>query len=128
MVLKFKGCISTIRLLPGSSLQGTFLGIFLIIIKFNCAYLRPPIPRNLIASTRESISVKFVDNLSLGVHVDLPVDFVQDEMKREMQLNFHESISFGSTGGFHLPKLIVHQQKEDFRHALQRVQDLGLPS
>ena len=82
MVLKFKGCISTIRLLPGSSLQGTFLGVFLIIIKFNFAYLRPPIPRNFIATTRESISVKFVDNLSLGVHNDLSVDLVQDEMKR----------------------------------------------
>ena len=52
MVLKYKGSVSTLRFLPGSSPQGTFLGVFLFIIKFNGACLRPSIPRNLIPGTR----------------------------------------------------------------------------
>ena len=39
MVLSYKGATSSPRSLPGSSPQGTFLGIFLFIVKFNGAAL-----------------------------------------------------------------------------------------
>ena len=44
-MLKFRGILSSIRLLPGSSPQGTVLGVILFIIYFNGAALRPSIPR-----------------------------------------------------------------------------------
>ena len=94
MVLKFKGCVSTSRLLPGSSPQGTFLGVFLFIIKFNGACLRPPIPRNQLEKPKhnrpKSISLKFVDDLSVGVKVDLSKDIVNETSVRPLPLNRHE--------------------------------------
>ena len=45
MIISFNGVSSSSRSLPGSSPQGAFLGIFLFIVKFNGASLRPAIPR-----------------------------------------------------------------------------------
>ena len=47
MTLKFRGKESNRYFLPSSSPQGTFLGIFVFIVVFNGAFLRPPIPRSL---------------------------------------------------------------------------------
>ena len=94
MVLKFKGCVSTSRLLPGSSPQGTFLGVFLFIIKFNGVCLRPPIPRNQLKKPKhnrpKSISLKFVDDLSVGVKVDLSKDIVNETSVRPLPLIRHK--------------------------------------
>ena len=62
---------------------GNFSRGFLVHFLFKGACLRPSISYNLISGTRDSISVKFVDDISLGVHVDLSTDLVQDVMKRE---------------------------------------------
>jgi hypothetical protein len=45
MMLKYRGVFSSLRFLPGSSPQGTVLGVILFIIYFNGAALRPGIPR-----------------------------------------------------------------------------------
>ena len=45
MILSYKGLSSSFIPLPGSSPQGAFLGIFLFIVKFNAASLRPAISR-----------------------------------------------------------------------------------
>ena len=45
MMMKFRGVLSSLRLLPCSSYQGTVLGVILFIIYFNGAALRPQIPR-----------------------------------------------------------------------------------
>jgi hypothetical protein len=45
MLLKFRGVLSALRDLPGSSPQGTVLGVILFIIIFNGAALCPVITR-----------------------------------------------------------------------------------
>ena len=84
MAMKFRGILSVLRALPGSSPQGTVLGVILFIIYFNGAALRPMIPRPTwpIFSKRrndpEAISMKFIDDLSVAVKVDLKKDLVED--------------------------------------------------
>ena len=83
-MLKFRGILSSIRLLPGSSPQGTVLGVILFIIYFNGAALRPSIPRpswpffakNAGGNDPDAITVKFVDDLSIAAKVSLKKDLV----------------------------------------------------
>ena len=53
--------LSAPRNLPGSSPQGAFLGIFLFIIEYNGASLRPRIPRQII-DCKKKLSKWLVDN------------------------------------------------------------------
>ena len=77
MVLKFRGILSVLRSLPGSSPQGTVLGVILFIIIFNGACLRPNIPRPswpIFSKGRNdppSLTMKFVDDLSIAAKVNL---------------------------------------------------------
>ena len=61
MFLTFNGAISSKKMLPGGGPQGASLGGIIFIVKFNGAFLRPPIPRNLLDPVRKSKSksVKF---------------------------------------------------------------------
>ena len=83
------------HLLPGSSPQGTVLGVILFIIYFNGAALRPAIPRPTwpIFSRRNNdpaaLTVKFVDDLSIAVKVNLKKDIVED-FSRECPLTFDQ--------------------------------------
>jgi hypothetical protein len=80
MVLKFRGVLSAMRMLPGSSPQGTVLGVILFIIIFNSAALRPSIPRPswpfFSKKTNDplAIKVKFIDDLSVAAKVNLETD------------------------------------------------------
>ena len=84
MTMKFRGVLSALRLLPGSSPQGTVLGVILFIIYFNGAALRPSIPRpsGPILSKRRNdplaVEMKFVDDLSIAMKVNLKKDIIQD--------------------------------------------------
>ena len=95
MMLKFRGVLSSLHLLPGSSPQGTVLGVILFIIYFNGAALRPAIPRPTwpIFSRRNNdpaaLTVKFVDDLSIAVKVNLKKDIVED-FSRECPLTFDQ--------------------------------------
>ena len=94
MVLKFRGVLSALRMLPGSSPQGTVLGVILFIIIFNSAALRPVIPRPsgpLLSKTNDplAIKVKFIDDLSVAAKVNLKTDLVSD-MGRPKPLTFDE--------------------------------------
>ena len=77
MMLKFCGVLSALRSLPGSSPQGTVLGVILFIILFNGAALRPSIPRPSwplfprMSNDPEAIKVKFIDDLSIAAKVKL---------------------------------------------------------
>ena len=48
MTLKYRGVQSSRHFLPGSAPQGVFLGVFIFIIIFNAAFVRPSIPRNML--------------------------------------------------------------------------------
>ena len=95
MVLKFRGVLSAMRMLPGSSPQGTVLGVILFIIIFNSAALRPSIPRPswpfFSKKTNDplAIKVKFIDDLSVAAKVNLETDLVSD-IGRPKPLTFDE--------------------------------------
>ena len=92
MVLKFRGIISALRSLPGSSPQGTVLGVILFIIIFNGACLRPTIPWPIFTKGRNdppALTVKFIDDLSIAARVNLETDLVSD-VGRMKPLNFSE--------------------------------------
>ena len=78
MILSFHGAESTSKRLPGGAPQGALLGNILFIVKFNGAALRPNIPRFIFTpghhnqlKTRKATNVKFVDDLSIAVSVNL---------------------------------------------------------
>ena len=94
MVLKFRSVFSLLRCLPGSSPQGTVLGVILFIIIFNGACLRPSIPRPIWpffnkANDPAAVKMKFVDDLSVAVRVNLETDLIED-MDRMKPLTFDE--------------------------------------
>ena len=45
MFLTYNNCQSTKKMLPGGGPQGAYLGGLIFIIKYNGAFLRPPVPR-----------------------------------------------------------------------------------
>ena len=82
MVLSYNGATSSPRSLPGSSPQGTFLGIFLFIVKFNGAALRPPIPRLPV----NSCHAVYIDDLSEAASVNLrKLEFLPDSRPRPLR-------------------------------------------
>ena len=84
MYMRHKGSCSSRRLLPGSTPQGALLGILLFIIKFNGALLRPLVPRP------SSLSLKYIDDLSLLTAINLKASLVPDPVDRPRPLTFNE--------------------------------------
>ena len=92
MYLTYRGAQSTLKLLPGGGPQGAYLGGLIFIIKFNGAFLRPSIPRPSIQSiTRSKVcTVKFVDDGTVAVSVNLKTSLVPDPSGRPRPLNYQE--------------------------------------
>ena len=92
MSLTFNGSKSSRKMLPGGGPQGAYLGGLIFIIKYNGAFLRPPIPRPFQGpvSKAKSKKVKFVDDGSVAVSVDLKASLLPDPVVRPRPLNFHE--------------------------------------
>ena len=84
MHMRYKGASSSRRQLPGSSPQGAFLGILLFIIIFNGALLRPAIPR------LNNRNLKYIDDLSMMVAIDLKRMLADDPVDRARPLTFNE--------------------------------------
>jgi hypothetical protein len=91
MYLTYNGEQSTQKKLPGGGPQGAYLGGLIFIIKYNGAFLRPPIPRGIKGPVLVSKSekVKFVDDGTVAVSVDLKASLVPDPVQRERPLNYH---------------------------------------
>ena len=70
MTMAYGKASSSPRNLPDSSPQGALLGGILFIVKYNGVCLRPSIPR-LFVSPKPLLSVKFVDDRSCAVKIDL---------------------------------------------------------
>ena len=83
---------SSRNILLGGGPQGAYLGDLIFIIKYNGAFLRPPIPRPFQGpvSKAKSKKVKFVNYGSVAVSVDLKSSLFPDPMVRPRPLNFHE--------------------------------------
>ena len=92
MKLTHNGTQSTIKKLPGGGPQGAYLGGLIFIIKYNGAFLRPPIPRPVAGPLKSSRTekVKFVDDGTVAVSVDLKTCLVADPENRARPLNYHE--------------------------------------
>ena len=80
---------SSSRALPGSTPQGALLGGIIFIVKYNGACLRPSIPR-LMVSVNPPLSVKFIDDHSCAVKIDLKRALVKDPVRRQMPVSYHE--------------------------------------
>ena len=101
MILKYKGCTSTRRSLPGSSPQGVYLGNLFFIIKFNGAAMRPPVPRPIWPLLRKfksplgstdppAVKLKFVDDLSILCNINLSKEVILDPVNRPRPFNHGE--------------------------------------
>ena len=83
---------SSLKKLPGGGPQGAYLGGLIFIIKYNGAFLRPPVPRpyNLPISKSESQKVKFVDDGTVAVSIDLRSSLIPDPDVRPKPLKYNE--------------------------------------
>ena len=107
MILTYNGATAKPRSLPGSSPQGAFMGIFLFIVKYNGASLRPHIPRLTFQSNQcnqtlkkcKNVSCKkhprdthtlYLDDLSEAEAIELKKQLIEDPLKRSYPLNYHE--------------------------------------
>ena len=92
MVISHKGSMSSPRSLPGGGPQGALLVGIMFMIKFNGAFLRPPIPRHVTGPITKSTSkkVKFVDDGSVAVSLNLKLCLVPDPVQRQKPLTFQE--------------------------------------
>ena len=88
MVLSNQKAESTQRPLPGGFPAGSYLGGILFIVKFNGACLRPPIPRPLTGN--KAIQLKYIDESSKAVTVNLKRSVMKDPTNRPKPYNFHE--------------------------------------
>ena len=92
MVLTYNGEQSTSKDLPGGGPQGAYLGGLIFMIKYNGAFLRPPIPPMITGPVLDSKAekVKYVDDGTVVVSIDLKKCLKGDPKSRPRPLNFHE--------------------------------------
>ena len=90
LTLAYKGVNSKIQELHAGAPQGTLLGVIFFIVKFNGALLRPKVDRPLSLSSKE-IKLKYMDDLSTAVSVNLTSDLITDSSERQRPLRFCES-------------------------------------
>lgn len=71
---------------------GAYLGGLIFILKYNGAFLRPPVPRPIQGPVLKAKSekVKYVDDGTVAVSVDLKASLIPDPKDRAKPLNFHE--------------------------------------
>ena len=89
MILKVNNKVSSSKSLPAGVPQGAFLGGLIFIIKFNGALRRPSIPR-IISGSKKSLTVKYVDDESVAVDVDLKKSLIPDPVEKPRPLQFRE--------------------------------------
>ena len=90
MQLTYRGEVSSLKQLPAGCPQGAYLGVLIFIIKFNGAFLRPSIPRPLALKEVSSIAVKYIDDGSVAVSVDLSQTLIPDPVCRPRPLAYNE--------------------------------------
>ena len=92
MVMSYNGEEATSKPLPGGGPQGAYLGGLIFIIKYNGAFLRPPIPPQIKGPVckAESVAVKYIDDGTVATSIDLKKCLVKDPKQRLFPLNYRE--------------------------------------
>ena len=92
MVLTFNGSQSSRKSLPGGGPQGAYLGGIIFIVKYNGAFLRPPVPRPIRGPIKMSKAetVKFIDVGTVAVSIDMKQCLILDPEERTKPLNYFE--------------------------------------
>ena len=93
LIFEYKGYFAKLMDLPGGTPAGCFLGAILFIVKFNGALMRPPIPQpslSLNKTNYEDIRLKYMDDLSAAVSVQLDSVLQSDAVVRPKPLAFSE--------------------------------------
>ena len=92
MYMSYNGAKSTQKSLHGGGPQGAYLGGILFMLKYNGALLRPSIPKNIGGPLAKSKSeeVKYVDDGSVAVSLNLKSCLELDQINRPNPLNFRE--------------------------------------
>ena len=92
MVMTFNNSVSSRKLLPGGGPQGAYMGGLIFMIKYNGAFLRPPIPRPINGPVIKSKAkkVKYVDDGTVAVSLDLKQCLIPDSQQRAKPLAYHE--------------------------------------
>ena len=92
MFLSYRGAQSKQKMLPGGGPQGAFLGGIIFMLKYNGAFLRPPIPRGLMGPVSHSKAkkVKYVDDGSVAVSINLRNCLRVNQSERARPLIFRQ--------------------------------------
>ena len=92
MYLSYNGAKSSLKAVPAGGPQGAYLGGIVFIIKYNGAFLRPPVPRHIQGPVTKSKSekVKYIDDGTVAVTVNLKASLISDPVDRPMPRNYHE--------------------------------------
>ena len=80
------------RMLPGGGPQRVYLGGLIFIVRYNGAFPRPPVPRNIVvpASKSQSKSVKCIDDGTVAVSINLKSSLIPDTVKKPQPFNYDE--------------------------------------
>ena len=99
MILRYKGCTSESKSLPGGGPQGTLLGLFLFLILINAAgfdhlqkHLGDHITNKLRnRNTLPNIHLKFIDDITLAEPINLPNSLIPNpDLCPPQPFAFHE--------------------------------------
>ena len=115
MYLTYNGEQSSLKKLPGGGPQGAYLGGLIFIIKYNGAMLRPPVPRQIRGPVLKSKAetVKFVDDGTVAVSIDLKNCLIPDPVDRVRPRNYHERTGHVLPGENNLLQYYI-RDTEDF--------------
>ena len=92
MALTYKGAQSSMKKLPGGGPQGALLGGIIFMLKYNGAFLRPPIPRGIIGPVVDSKAktVKYVDDGTVAVSINLKKCLISNISNQTRPFNYRE--------------------------------------
>ena len=90
--MSYNGEAATSKDLPGGGPQGAYLGGLIFIIKYNGAFLRPPIPPLIKGPVLKSkaVKVKYIDDGTVATSINLKKCLIEDPIIRPRPLNYHE--------------------------------------
>merc|ERR1712208_148886 len=88
----YKGAQSSMKKLPGGDPQGALLGGIIFMLKYNGAFLRPPVPRSITGPVVDSKAktVKYVDDGTVAVSINLKRCLINNISNQTSPLNYRE--------------------------------------